>query len=182
MPTSTEELRQKAQQLAARMAEWLESERLAARFVDSYVMGFDRRDLRANPAQYRQRLALLSQEALLAMAAAFLNWSSLQFQKKYMFFFRRPDWEALGAVWEGFTAALGIRLSEEQKQFLASFEIALHATGAAVSPLTDQIAERLGRLLDPVRAEDARYAARKFLPLLEKGVNDLASNIFGGRG
>ena len=161
------------------MAEWLESEKLASRFVDSYVMGFDRRGLRADPARYRRLLALLNQEALLAMAAFFLAWCSLHFQKKYWLFFRRPDWETLGAVWEGFAAALESRLADEQKGFLALFEISSQPLGSAASPLVAQVAERLGRGLDPSHPKDARYAAEKLLPILEKGLNKLASQIFG---
>lgn len=179
MTASGEELPQQAGQLAARMAEWLESERLAVRFVDSYVMGFDRRGLRANPTEYRQRLALLTQEALLAMAVFFLTWCSLHFQKKYWLFFRRPDWETLGAVWEGFTAGLEGRLADEQKEFLASFEMSWPPTGSAASPPAAQVAERLGRTLDPARPDDARYAAEKLLPLLEKRVSELASQVLG---
>lgn len=179
MALASEEWQPKAEQLVARMAEWLESERLAARFVDSYVMGFDRRGLRTNPAQYRQRLALLNQEALLAMAAFFMTWSSWHFQKKYLLFFRRPDWETLGAVWEGFTTALQGRLEGEQKDFLASFEVSSQLVGSVASPLLVQVVERLGRALDPTHPDDARYAAEKFLPLLEKGVNELASEVFG---
>lgn len=179
MESTGEGWQEKGAHLAARMAEWLESERLAARFVDSYVMGFDRRGLRANPAQYRQRLLLLNQEALLAMAAFFLTWSSFHFQKKQWLFFRRPDWDRLAAVWEGFTSALETRLDDEQRNFLASLETSSQPSGSALSPLAAGIAERLGRTLDPARPDDARYAAEKFLPLLEKGANELANSIFG---
>ena len=56
-------------ELAGKLLAALEKQRLVARFVDSYVAEYDRRGLKAHPIRYRELLATLGREALLAMVA-----------------------------------------------------------------------------------------------------------------
>ena len=69
MAYSREQLVERAQQTVERLLAALEGERLVPRFVDSYVMGFDRPGLKASPLRYRELLTTVSRECLLAMVA-----------------------------------------------------------------------------------------------------------------
>jgi hypothetical protein len=55
-------------ELAARLAEALQRERIVPRFVDSYVIEHGRQGLQVHAALYRDLLALLQREALIAMS------------------------------------------------------------------------------------------------------------------
>src|SRR5258707_7637017 len=57
-----------ASELAARLTEALQRERLVPRFVDSYVVEHGRYGLQVHAALYRDLLALLHREALIAMS------------------------------------------------------------------------------------------------------------------
>lgn len=179
MAISSEGLREKGAQLAARMVEWLEREGLARRLLDSYCAKLTEPNQQPKPGCDSLRLSVLAREALLVMAGFFLIRCSLQFRTKHLWFFRRPDWEALGAVWEGFAGVLGAHLDEEQKEFLSSLEISWPQAGLPTAPLHVQFAGRLSRALDPQRPEQAGHAAEKSLPFLERAVNDLTDQIFG---
>ena len=159
--------------MATEMLAWLEREQLATELLDSYA------GTSAEPARNPRLLGAILQSALLAMANFFLVRSTLQFRKKYLWFFRRPDWEALGEVWEGFTEVLAAQLSAGQRQALEAMEVLWSPTAVSSSPLDVAVAERLACALDPEHPEKARPVAKKFLPLLEHKVNELADEIFG---
>ncbi len=57
----------RAQETASLLLSGLERERLVARFLDSYAAEFSRPGQAAHPAQYRELLATIGREALLAM-------------------------------------------------------------------------------------------------------------------
>lgn len=173
MSASLVELRAKGGQIATEMLAWLEHEQLARQLLAW------RAGTTAQLASDPQLLAAVRQSALLAMANFFLVRSTLQFRKKYLWFFRRPDWEALGAVWEGFTEVLAAQLSAEQRETLETMEILWGPATVSSSPPDVAIAEHLARALDPEQSEKAKPVAKKFLPLLERQVNKLADEIFG---
>src|ERR1700737_2615107 len=58
-----------ASELARQIAASLNQERLVPRFVDSYVLEYERFGLQAHPQRYRELIAVLTREALLAMCA-----------------------------------------------------------------------------------------------------------------
>lgn len=60
-------------ELALRLAEGLQKERIVPRFVDSYVVEHGRQALQAHAAMYRDLLALLQREAMLAVTARALE-------------------------------------------------------------------------------------------------------------
>lgn len=60
-------------ELALRLAEGLQKERIIPRFVDSYVVEHGRQALQAHAVMYRDLLALLQREAMLALAARALE-------------------------------------------------------------------------------------------------------------
>lgn len=57
----------RAQEAAVLLLRGLERERLVARFLDAYAAEFNRPGQAAHPAQYRELLATIGREALLAM-------------------------------------------------------------------------------------------------------------------
>lgn len=60
-------------ELAMRLAEALQKERVVPRFVDSYVVEHGRQALQAHAAMYRDLLTLLQREAMLALTARALE-------------------------------------------------------------------------------------------------------------
>jgi hypothetical protein len=60
-------------ELALRLSEALQRERIVPRFVDSYVVEHGRQALQVHPALYRDLLALLQREAMLALTARALE-------------------------------------------------------------------------------------------------------------
>lgn len=179
MQDTSEPVRNRAAQLAREIAAWLEREQIAARLLDAYASQWGEASASTAPAYPRERLAQISQELLLVTARSFFLWSTFHFRRKYLWFFRRPDWELLGAAWEGFLDELGPRLDAEQKDFLESVQ--LSSSLAAFEPAAPDLglASRLIEALDPMRGEPAYRVAKKFLPQLERKVNELATGIFG---
>src|ERR1700687_6384590 len=57
-----------AAELAAQLADALQRERIVPRFVDSYVVEHGRHGLQVHAALYRDLLALLQREALIAVS------------------------------------------------------------------------------------------------------------------
>lgn len=174
---SVDELGEKGARTAGRLIAWLEQEHIVEEWVRAYpaAAATTTQPLTGD----RQRLDRAAQEILLAMAGFFSARAALQFRRKHLWLFRRPDWEALGAVWEGFAEALAVRLDREHRESLNGLEIAWSVTrfpgaGAGLSS-----ADRLARALDPNRPEDARRAAQTLLLHLERKVNELVDEIFG---
>src|ERR1700736_2740012 len=62
-----------ASELAQRLLEALIGERVIPRFVDSYVVEHGRHALQVHASLYRDRLALLQREALLALTVQVLS-------------------------------------------------------------------------------------------------------------
>src|ERR1700719_1665056 len=62
-----------ATELAQRLPEALIGERVIPRFVDSYVVEHGRHALQVHASLYRERLALLQREALLALTVQVLS-------------------------------------------------------------------------------------------------------------
>ena len=67
-----------AEELAERLIVTLYRERIVPRFVDSYVVEHGRQALQVHAGMYRDLLALLQREALLASSAKLLELSSYQ--------------------------------------------------------------------------------------------------------
>lgn len=171
--------------LAQRLPEALIGERIIPRFVDSYVVEYGRHALQVHASLYRDRLALLQREALLALAvqalenACFEPASSKkskprQMARKDTVIFRRKFLAAL-ARQQKWTAgdALDfqtdlqiyeelIRRNAATRRSRKSFEVANH-------PFVD----RCAFLLDSSFMEKARLAASRALSDLE----DLATHV-----
>jgi len=169
-----------ATELAQRLPEALIGERVIPRFVDAYVVEHGRHALQVHASLYRDRLALLQREALLALtvqalsAACFEPPSSKKskprpMSQKDVAIFRRKFLNALARQqkWSvgdalDFQTDLQIyesliRRNSATRRTRKSFEVANH-------PFVD----RSAFLLDSSFMEKARLAATKTLSSLEE--------------
>ena len=179
-----------ASELAHRLPEALIGERVIPRFVDSYVVENGRHALQVHASLYRDRLALLQREALLALTVQALSTACFEppsskkpkprpMSQKDVAIFRRKFLNALARQqkWSvgdalDFQTDLQIyenliRRSSGTRRTRKSFEVANH-------PFVD----RSAFLLDSSFMEKARIAASRALGDLE----DLAAHVVASAG
>jgi hypothetical protein len=185
MPGSTQNLSDLAGDLAQRLPEALVGERIIPRFVDSYVVEHGRHALQVHASLYRDRLALLQREALLALTVltfghacfeptAFRKTKPRLMSQKDMTTFRRKFLTALArqqkwSVGDAMDFQTDLQIYEQlisrnsaTRRARKSFEVANH-------PFVD----RCAFLLDSSFMEKARFAASRALGDLE----DLATHV-----
>ena len=181
----------RAGDLAERLSEGLLRERIVPRFVDSYVVEHGRYGLQVHAALYRDLLALLQREALLAACALALEMVSkgsaggeerklspmtrkdgAAFRQKFLSALtRQQHWNA-GAAWE-FQSDLKmyediLARAHPPRRNRKPFEAANH-------PFVD----RCAFLLDSSFLENARLAASRALGHLEILTVRLTSDTLG---
>jgi hypothetical protein len=78
MPAGKRKSNDRALELAEQLTVALLQERIVPRFVDSYVVEHGRQALQVHPGMYRDLLALLQREALLAASAKLLELASYE--------------------------------------------------------------------------------------------------------
>jgi hypothetical protein len=179
MPSPTTNPADLATELAQRLPEALISERIIPRFVDSYVVEHGRHALQVHASLYRDRLALLQREALLALTVTILQLACIepaaskkskprQMSRKDAGLFRRKFLAALARQqkWNAGDALdfqTDLHIYEElilrtaaTRRTRKSFEVANH-------PFVD----RCAFLLDSSFMEKARLAASRTLGDLE---------------
>jgi hypothetical protein len=184
MPGPSPNLSDLATQIAQHLPEALVGERIIPRFVDSYVVEHGRHALQVHAALYRDRLALLQREALLALTVQIIANVSMEsgagrkrtrlmlpkdvgiFRRKFLAVLAREQkWNAGDAL--DFHNDLHIyeeliRRNASNRRTRKSFEVANH-------PFVD----RCAFLLDSSFIEKARFAANRTLGDLE----DLAAHV-----
>jgi hypothetical protein len=189
MPSQPHNLTDMASELAQRLPEALIGERIIPRFVDSYVVEHGRHALQVHASLYRDRLALLQREALLALTVQVLENACLEpatskkskprpMSRKDSAIFRRKFLTAL-ARQQKWTAGdaldfqTDLQIYEQlirrnsTRRTRKSFEVANH-------PFVD----RCAFLLDSSFMEKARFAANRALGDLE----DLAVHLLASAG
>ena len=166
-------------ELAARLAEALQRERIVPRFVDSYVIEHGRHGLQVHAALYRDLLALLQREALIAISVhavevvtnaetqatrrskprAMPRNEAVAFRRKYLAALSRQQKWTMGDA------------LDFQKDFQIYEElIAQSASGRRRKPFeaaNHPFVDRCAFLLDSSFLEKARLAASKALNELE---------------
>ena len=191
MPGHTQSSRDRSAKLAAEIVTALQRERLVPRFADSYVVEHGRYALQTHPTRYRELLALLSREALLAMTVRALEEASSVRQDKVSakrrdigsrqtfrrYFFtalaRQQKWSAGDAL--DFQAE--VRMYEELLARRPGARRARKPFEAADHPFVD----RCAILLDPSFIEQARIAASRALRELESLAATLTAQILENR-
>lgn len=189
MPGVTKPSRAPASDLARQLVETLSTERLVPRFVDSYVVEYERYGLQAHPQRYRELIAVLSREALLAMCAHALQMMS-------------AGQKVTGRRGSARDTKRGTRVTREQllaaltkvHQWTAGdaldfqSDLTLYAQMLARAPSQTrrrkpfEVAEgpfvdRCALLLDPSMMEKARFSAGKLLVELERLTGTLVGKI-----
>jgi hypothetical protein len=184
MPGQPQNISELAAELAERLPEALVSERIIPRFVDSYVVEHGRHALQVHASLYRDRLALLQREALLALTVQILSNACYEpaskkskprplaskdagiFRRKFLAVLARqqkwPVGDALDFQNDLHIYEELIRRNAANRRTRKSFEVANH-------PFVD----RCAFLLDSSFMEKARLAASRTLGDLE----DLALHV-----
>jgi hypothetical protein len=175
-----------AAELAAQLAEALQRERIVPRFVDSYVVEHGRHGLQAHAALYRDLLALLQREALIAASVHAMEIITNDFQhatkskpwpmaKKDAIAFRRKYLGAL-ARHQKWTAGDAL---DFQRDFQIYEELIARSGSARrrkpFEAANHPFVDRCAFLLDSSFLEKARVAASNALNVLE----DLATQVVG---
>ncbi len=186
-------------EVAAKLLAALEKQRLVERFVDSYVAEHGRRGLKAHPIRYRELLATLGREALLAMVAQ-VNAELPRYLARRVNrssgrppLLRGPEVRAADAFREELLASLARALRwtpAEAEEFRRDLD--LYAQLGARTPLpkkrrqpTDPpegpFVDRCALLLDPSMLEKGRRAAGRFLLEIEGVAEKTLANLFRRR-
>jgi hypothetical protein len=177
-------------ELAGRLPEALQRERLIPRFVDSYVVEHGRYGLQVHAALYRDLLTLLQREALIAASVRALEIAAEEPQssgkekvrpmlKKDVAAYRRKYLSAL-ARHEGWTAG---DLLDFQRDFQIYEElIARTASARRRKPFeaaNHPFVDRCAFLLDSSFLEKARVAASRALNEIEGLAGQVLASISG---
>jgi len=177
-----------AVELAGRLTEALQRERIVPRFVDSYVVEHGRHGLQVHAALYRDLLALLQREALIAVSVHAMEIVTTDFQptarskprpmvKKDAAAYRR---KYLGALARHQKWSMGDAL-DFQKDFQIYEElIARSASGRRRKPFeaaNHPFVDRCAFLLDSSFLEKARVAASRALTSLEELTEQVVSTL-----
>jgi len=169
---------QRATDAATRVLGHLEGERLIPRFIDSYVMGFDRPGLKNPPDQFAARSNRIGREALVLLGRLVTERCGERLHRFKLGPLKVRDAEGARRFAEGFWRAIGESLSlrPEQVEDLA---------GAAEDYRDPQAREtlfsgRIAPLLDPVpqMKDKAEHAGRKFFEALDKVAAQVATRVF----
>jgi hypothetical protein len=181
-----------AAELAGRLTEALQRERIVPRFVDSYVVDHGRQCLQVHAALYRDLLELLQREALIAASVHAMEMIATDYQptakskprpmaKKDATAYRR---KYLGALARHQKWSVGEAL-DFQKDFQIYEElIARSAAGRQRKPFeaaNHPFVDRCAFLLDASFLEKARLAASRALGELESLSETVTTGVMQGR-
>jgi hypothetical protein len=175
-----------AAELATQLTEALQRERIVPRFVDSYVVEHGRHGLQVHAALYRDLLALLQREALIAASVHAVEIITSDFQptakskprpmaKKDATAFRR---KYLGALARHQKWTAGDALDFQRDFQIYEDLIARSGPGRRRKPFeaaNHPFVDRCAFLLDSSFLEKARVAASSALNVLE----DVATQVVG---
>jgi hypothetical protein len=173
-----------AAELAARLAETLQRERVVPRFVDSYVVEHGRHGLQVHAALYRDLLELLQREALIAASAHAIGMVTREHQptakakprpmeKKDAAAYRRKFLTALGRQQKW---SMGEALDFQRDLQIYEELIARSASGRKRKPFeaaNHPFVDRCAFLLDSSFLEKARVAASGALTAIEELVEQV---------
>jgi hypothetical protein len=193
MPREKQNVIDPPQELAQRISETLLRERVVPRFVDSYVVENGRHALQVHASLYRDLLALLQREALLALTVRalaiicnepqpagkskprpMLRRDATAFRRKFLASLtRQQDWTAGDAL----DFQRDLQMYEELLARAAATRRRRKPFEAADHPFVD----RCAFLLDSSFIEKARLAATKALTGIEELAAAVAEQLRGGR-
>lgn len=169
---------QRATDAATRVLGHLEGERIIPRFIDSYVMGFDRPGLKNPPDQFTERSKRIGREALVLLGQLVTERCGERLHRFKLGPLKLRDAGGARQFTERFWQAMGesLNLRPEQVEDL---------TWGAESYREAQVrealfSERIAPLLDPApqMKDKAEHAGRKFFEALDKVAAQVAVRVF----
>jgi hypothetical protein len=181
-----------AAELAARLPEALQRERVVPRFVDSYVVEHGRYGLQVHAELYRDLLMLLQREALIAASVHAIGIVTSDFQptaKSKPRAMARKDAVAYTRKYLGALARLQKWSMGDTLDFQRDFQIyaeliARSASGRKRKPFeaaNHPFVDRCAFLLDSPLLEKARVAASRALGELESLSESVTTTLLQGR-
>ncbi len=167
-----------AAQAAERVLAHLEGERLIPRFIDSYVMGFDRPQLKNPPEQFRERSNQIGREALVLLGLLVSEHCGEKLYRFRLGPLRVRDSGAARRVSDAFWRAMSVQLKLRPEQ---STELQ-RGTEDYRDPQSraELFRRRIGPLLDPApqMKDKAEHAGQKFYEALDKVASQVAVRVF----
>jgi len=180
-------------ELAQSISEALPRERIVPRFVDSYVVENGRHALQVHATLYRELLALLQREALLALTVRALaiicnephstgKSKPRPMPRRDATAFRRKFLASLTRQ-QGWTAgdALDFQRDLQMYEELLSRAAAKHRNRKPFEAADHPFVDRCAFLLDSSFMENARLAASRALTAIEQLAASLAQEVLDGR-
>jgi hypothetical protein len=181
-------------ELAQRLMEGLQQERIVPRFVDSYVVEHGRHALQVHASLYRDLLELLQREALLAVTARaleityaeplpagrakprpMLRKDAVAFRRKFLVSLtRQQKWSA--------GDALDFQTDLQTYEDLLARNSSTRRTRKPFEAANHPFADRCAFLLDSSFLEKARIAASRALNDLENLAAHIAGSVLHGQG
>jgi hypothetical protein len=192
MPREKQNVIDAPAELAHCVSEALLQERIVPRFVDSYVVENGRHALQVHATLYRELLALLQREALLALTARalaiicnephsagkskprlMLRRDATAFRRKFLASLTRQ---------QGWTAgdALDFQRDLQMYEELLSRAAAKHRNRKPFEAADHPFVDRCAFLLDSSFMENARLAASRTLTAIEQLAAGLAQQVLDG--
>lgn len=179
MSATPERVNELATQAATRVVGHLEGERLIPRFIDSYVIGFDRPQLKNPPEPFRERSQAIGREALLLLGRLVAEKCGQQFHRLKLGPLQLADRSAARRFQEAFWLELGAQLKMGPG---AGGQLARQAEEYGDAAAREaRFAERIAPLLDPApqMKDKAEHAGHKFFEALDKVAAQVAKRVFG---
>jgi len=175
---ASKRIEEMAAQAAERVLGHLEGERLIPRFIDSYVMGFDRPQLKNPPEQFRERSNQIGREALVLLGLLVSEHCGEKLYRFRLGPLKLRDTDAARRLGEAFWQAMSERLKLRPEQ-AAELQ---RATNDYRDPLrrVELFRQRIAPLLDPApqMKDKAEHAGQKFYEALDKVATQVATRIF----
>ncbi len=181
-----------AGEIANKLLGVLDRDRLVAKFVDAYVAEHDRRGLKVQSSGYRELIATLGREALLAMVLEVERFVPRLFRPRRLPRARTIESPEAQAFLLEVLAALGRARqwsAAEAAEFRHDLDLYRHLSPAPQksnrrSPVRSPrgpFVDRCALLLDPSMLEKARGAAGQFEVELERVAGKVLASVFSTR-
>src|SRR3990167_1651092 len=173
-----DEAEARARLAAQRLLGHLEGERLIPRFIDSYIMGFDRKHLKSPPDQFLARSNQLGRLALALLARLLAEKGGGEFYRLRLGPLRLADNAAAARFRENFWRALAAELKLDSPAAAGlERDAEAYADPAARAALFRQ---QVAPLLDPTPSmkDKAEHAGQKFYEALNKVAEQVVRRVF----
>ncbi|MFQ5695814.1 MAG: hypothetical protein ACE5HB_07490 [Terriglobia bacterium] len=173
-----EQIERLAQAAANKVMGHLEGERIIPRFIDSYVMGFDRPALKMPVEAFNQRSQEIGRQALLLLGRLVVEKCGARFRRFKLGPLALADKGAAGRFAEQFWPKLTMQLKLSPQR---ATELARQAEDYTDAERRETLfAGRVAPLLDPAphMRDKAEHAGQKFYQALDSVASQVAARLF----